>query len=128
MRDKLPREYISYNRMKYKEKYLVSMPFYYTSETTDVEPAERHSANIRLDADDEHERNMLKENLLGSLPSGYVYGQNISNLFSSLTVGYQDPMDFMDLPIPLYSIFMVAYAIALIVNFKSVKEQSKKIK
>lgn len=35
---------------------------------------------------------------------------------------------FMDLPIPLYSIFMVAYAIALIVNFKSVKEQSKKIK
>ena len=100
MRDKLPREYISYNRMKYKEKYLVSMPFYYTSETTDVEPAERHSANIRLDADDEHERNILKENLLGSLPSGYVYGQNISNLFSSLTVGYQDPMDFMDLPIP----------------------------
>ena len=35
---------------------------------------------------------------------------------------------FMDLPIPLYSIFMVAYAITLIVNFKSVKEQSKKIK
>ena len=35
---------------------------------------------------------------------------------------------FMDLPVPLYSIFMVAYSIALIVNFRSVKEQSKKIK
>lgn len=100
MRDKLPREYISYNQMKYKEKYLVSMPFYYTSGTADVDPAKRHNADIHIDADDDHGRNMLKENLLGSLPSGYVYGQNISNLFSSLTVGYQDPMDFMDLPIP----------------------------
>ena len=35
---------------------------------------------------------------------------------------------FMDLPVPLYSIFMVTYSIALIVNFRSVKEQSKKIK
>ena len=35
---------------------------------------------------------------------------------------------FMDLPVPLYSIFMVAYSVALIVNFRSVKEQSKKIK
>lgn len=100
MRDKLPREYISYNQMKYKEKYLVSMPFYYTNGTADVEPAKRHNADIHFDVDDDHGRNVLKENLLGSLPSGYVYGQNISNLFSSLTVGYQDPMDFMDLPIP----------------------------
>lgn len=35
---------------------------------------------------------------------------------------------FMDLSVPLYSIFMVAFAIALIVNFRSVKEQNKKIK
>ena len=35
---------------------------------------------------------------------------------------------FMDLSVPLYSIFMVAFAIALIVNFRNVKEQNKKIK
>ena len=100
MRDKLPREYISYERTKYREKYLIAMPFYYEDEALDIEPAKRLNAELHLDADDEHKRNALTDNLMGSLPSGYVYGQNISNLFSSLTVGYQDPMDFMDLPIP----------------------------
>lgn len=100
MRDKLPREYISYERAKYKEKYLVAMPFYYESEDLDVEPATRLNAELHIEADDDHKRKVLTDNLLGSLPSGYVYGQNISNLFSSLTIGYQDPMDFMDLPIP----------------------------
>ncbi len=100
MLDRLPREYISYARKRYKEKYLVSMPFYYASGTQNVEPAKRMHADLHIDADSEHTGHVLKDNLLGSLPSGYVYGQNISNLFSSLTVGYQDPMDFMDLPIP----------------------------
>ena len=44
--------------------------------------------------------NLVRDNLLGSLPSGFATGQNVNNIFSSLTVGYQDYMDFMDLPIP----------------------------
>ena len=35
-----------------------------------------------------------------SLPSGYVTGQNIVNLFSKLTVGYHRVEDFSTLPIP----------------------------
>lgn len=35
---------------------------------------------------------------------------------------------FLDTPMPLYSIFMIAYAIALVVNFPDVKTQNKKIK
>lgn len=35
---------------------------------------------------------------------------------------------FMDISLPLYSIFMIAFAIALVVNFPNAKEQSKKIK
>ncbi|WP_305768734.1 CitMHS family transporter [Candidatus Epulonipiscium viviparus] len=35
---------------------------------------------------------------------------------------------FMDLAFPLYAIFMIAFAIALVVNFPNVKDQSKKIK
>lgn len=35
---------------------------------------------------------------------------------------------FTDSPMPLYSIFMVAFSIALVVNIPNVKEQSKKIK
>ena len=101
MRDKLPREYISYRQMKYREKYLVSMPFYYARDTKNVDPAQRIQADIHLEPGVGHDAaHVLRDNLLGSLPSGYVYGQNVSNLFSSLTVGYQDPMDFMKLPIP----------------------------
>ena len=38
---------------------------------------------------------------MGSLPSGMVFGQNVNNLLSSLSVGYQDEIDFYkDLPIP----------------------------
>lgn len=35
-----------------------------------------------------------------SLPSGFISGQNIYNLFSDLTVGYHDSLDFSKLPIP----------------------------
>ena len=35
-----------------------------------------------------------------SLPTGYVTGQNIVNLFSKLTVGYHQVEDFSQLPIP----------------------------
>lgn len=35
---------------------------------------------------------------------------------------------FMNLDFPLYAIFMIAFSLALIVNFPNVKEQSKKIK
>lgn len=42
----------------------------------------------------------MRDNLLGSLPSGFAFGQNVNNIFSSLTVGYQDNMSFEELPIP----------------------------
>ena len=35
-----------------------------------------------------------------SLPTGIVSGDNLINLFNSLSVGYSDPVDFNDLPIP----------------------------
>lgn len=35
---------------------------------------------------------------------------------------------FMDTPLPLYSIFMIAFAIALIVNYPNAKQQNRKIK
>lgn len=37
---------------------------------------------------------------LKSLPSGFLYGLNIYNLLSSLSVDYQQDMDFIELPTP----------------------------
>lgn len=39
-------------------------------------------------------------NLLSTLPSGVINGVSLINLFSRLSVGYNDSIDFMTLPIP----------------------------
>lgn len=39
-----------------------------------------------------------------SLPTGIVTGDNLINLFNSLSVGYSDPIDFDQLPIPFLCI------------------------
>lgn len=105
--DKLSREYISYTDVKYKEKYLLSIPFYYEKDYYQMKVADdsrfggvpKHEI-LHIGADNEEGQDVLKDNLLGSLPSGYIYGQNVNNLISSLTVGYQDSTSFQDFPIP----------------------------
>lgn len=105
--DKLSRKYISYSDVRYKEKYLLSIPFFYerdyfrmmrqnggnfdSSQISDV---------LHIGADQNDGSDFFRKNILGSLPSGYIYGQNVSNLISSLSIGYQDPMDFQNLPVP----------------------------
>lgn len=109
--DRLSRKYISYSDMKYKEKYLLSIPFYYEkdyfrmklADENRYDPMHKHEM-LDIGADNERGSDFLKRNLIGSLPSGYIYGQNVSNLISSLTIGYQDEMDFIDLPIPFFCI------------------------
>ena len=105
--DELSREYVSYTDMKYKEKYMISIPFYYerdyykmklTDDSRFDDDQERDVLNIG--ADNKLGPELLKHNLLGSLPAAYVYGQNVSNLISSLTIGYQDSLAFCDFPIP----------------------------
>lgn len=106
--DKVSREYISYDEMKYKEKYLLSIPFFYEKEyfkkkmddESSYDDIRRHNEfYIGADHTDEG-RELIRRNLMGSLPSAFIYGQNVSNLISSLTVGYQDSTDFCNLPIP----------------------------
>ena len=97
--DRVPREYISYAETKYREKYLLSIPFYY-KDKDERDEAKRH-AGFEIGADsDKNASELIKNNLIGSLPSGYIFGQNVSNILSSLSVGYQDSLCFNDLPIP----------------------------
>ena len=105
--DRLSRDYISYTDSKYKEKYLISIPFYYERDYYKMKMADEHRFDdirrhevLHIGADNERGADFLRNNLLGSLPSGYIYGQNVSNLISSLTIGYQDSIDFQTLPIP----------------------------
>ncbi|MCQ2185283.1 MAG: patatin-like phospholipase family protein [Bacteroidales bacterium] len=69
--DKIPDKFISYRDREYREKYRLRIPF------------------------DINEGKFQK-----SMPSAYIKGQNVSNLISSMTVGYQNDMDFSEFPIP----------------------------
>lgn len=105
--DKLSREYISYTDARYREKYMISIPFFYEKDYYKLkvkneyryDPLHKYEV-LHIGADHDRSGDLFKNNLLGSLPSGYIYGQNVSNLISSLTIGYQDSLDFKDLPVP----------------------------
>lgn len=101
MSDKVPREYLPYQRIKYKKIYALSFPFYRSIK----DMAAAGKADFISDAQDgfpmsDNPSGMVRDNLIGSLPAGYIYGQNVNNLISSLTVGYQDSTDFLKLPVP----------------------------
>ena len=106
--DRQPREYISYETMKYREKFILSIPFFHDKEYYKMmkedefryDMAAQKRETLHLGADSDNGGNFIKNNLLGSLPSGLIFGQQVNNLISSLTVGYQDSTDFSDFPVP----------------------------
>lgn len=103
--DKQPRESISLAEITYKGQHQIKIPFYYDKEyyrqkkLNDFE-IEGSPQKKSLSLGAEKDKKLLKDNLWESLPESYAPGQNVMNLISSITVGYNDPMDFEDLPIP----------------------------
>ena len=50
------------------------------------------------------EEELQSRSFKNSLPTGIVSGDNVINLFNSLSVGYADPVDFNELPVPFLCI------------------------
>ncbi|MBQ9193768.1 MAG: patatin-like phospholipase family protein [Bacteroidales bacterium] len=106
MSDKVDWEYIPYSRRRYKERFLLSIPFYYSVDdyrvqlTEDVRFDNQADGRLHLSAEDEDRGWMATQSLLSSLPSGFIFGQNVQDLISSLTPRYADSTDFFRLPVP----------------------------
>lgn len=104
--DKVDRNYVPYSKIRYKERFVLSFPFYYTKQdfldmfNSEVSYATGGDGRLHLSADNADASDMVKKNLLSSLPSGMVYGQNVNQIFSSRTVGYSGRRNFFDFPIP----------------------------
>ena len=109
--DKVDRKYIPYSRTRYKEKYVLSFPFYYRDEDYqnylrgDAPFTSGRSRELDLGAEARRkDRKSLSDitqgNLVGSLPAGFVFGQNVNQIITSRTVGYSDSTDFFKFPIP----------------------------
>lgn len=107
--DKVDRSYIPYSRIRYKEKYVLSFPFYYRSDdykdflagNMPFAPGRSRQLHLGAAKDDQQSfSDLARGNLLGSLPSGFVFGQNVNQIITSRTVGYSDSTDFFKFPIP----------------------------
>ncbi len=76
--NQVDREKISYERKTESRRQILTVPF-----ATGTNQEELQSKSFK-----------------NSLPTGIVSGDNLINLFNSLSVGYSDPIDFDELPVP----------------------------
>ncbi|MBR5105415.1 MAG: patatin-like phospholipase family protein [Alistipes sp.] len=80
--NEVDRRKISFTRKSEKGVHLFNLPFSFKTRKEDLQ-----SSSFR-----------------NSLPNGLVSGDNLINLFNSLSVGYSDSLSFADLPIPFICI------------------------
>ena len=106
MSDRVDWTYIPYSRRRYKEKFALSFPFFYSVQDfkdqfkQDLRFANPSDGHLHLSADNEDPDGMVMKSLMSSLPSGFIFGQNVQALLSSVTVGHADSTDFLHLPVP----------------------------
>ena len=86
MSDRIPRSERYFERKKEQEKYLIRIPF-------GAGDYSRLQARTPRKTDD-------ATSFLSNIPLALVNGQNVYNLFTQLSVGYQDSLDFNRMPIP----------------------------
>ena len=85
MSDRIPRSKTYFEQRKNQDNYLLRVPFGrgdYSRLGARVQPRREEGS------------------LLSNIPIAMVNGQNIYNLFTRLSVGYQDSLDFSRMPIP----------------------------
>ena len=80
--NKVDRKKISYTRKYENRTQLVTIPFSFSTDNEEIQA----------------------RSFKNSLPTGIVSGDNVINLFNSLSVGYSDPVDFNNLPTPFLCI------------------------
>jgi len=103
MSDNIPNNNITYRLRKYRDRYVIRIPFHYDDE--DLEDRLRREQVVdKLGQEAGHgTSDMLKEAVakMGiGMPDGYLFGLNVRNMLSSVSVGYQDSLSFSELPIP----------------------------
>ena len=115
MSDKVPNQYIGYKLRKYRDTYVIRVPHHYDDKDLADRLKHERVADKMARESGNSSADMLEESVarmeLG-LPDGYLYGLNVRNMLSSVSVGYQDSLSFADLPIPYACVATDLYAMA----------------
>ena len=113
MSDDIPQDYISYKLRKYREKFIIRIPHHYDHKDLAERLKKERIADKMAEESGGKSSDMMRESIsrmsLG-FPDGYLYGLNVRNTLSSVSVGYQDSISFADLPIPFACVATDLYA------------------
>lgn len=95
MSEKVDRREITYDQKSLSSQYLIDIPF-------DIPNKIDKAMKKGLGQEESQVATTAtgKKSFMNTLPGGYITGSNIFNMMNSLAVGYQDSIDFNDLPIP----------------------------
>lgn len=108
MSDNVPSSKLPYTRRSFNETYAMRIPFHYEHEEDElISASDRKAIRNKVLTDSrptEESRADATKGLIANIPEGLLYGYNVYNVINSLTVGYQDSMDFSQLPIPYFCV------------------------
>ena len=89
MKDQIARRNVSFAFKEDNDRFILTIPFW-----------NRKNLSEEATADPQAEEKTGVRELLRNVPGALVQGQNLDQLFTKLSVGYQDDIDFNTLPIP----------------------------
>lgn len=103
MSDDVPNKYIPYKIKQRADHYLINIPFHYDNEDLAYRLDREKIIDTMAEEAGYSTSDALKDAMdkmgLG-MPDGFLYGLNVRNTLSSVSVGYQDSISFANLPIP----------------------------
>ena len=116
MSDRVPDAYVAYRLRKERERYLIRVPFGYDKEdllakrrSEQGKSAERMAKESNIGTSDMLDEAISKMGM--GMPDGILFGINIRNMVSSVSVGYQDSLSFAKLPRALACIATDMYSL-----------------
>ena len=107
MSDKIPDSFQTYKVRRNKERFAMTIPFHYDNADMLNRIDRQTRFNKNYEQSDTRSGDMSQEMMAKvgmGLPDGFLFGYNVRNTLSSVTVGYQDSLAFDQLPVPFYCV------------------------
>ena len=107
MSDKIPDSFQTYKVRRNKERFAMTIPFHYDDEDMRTRISRQIRVNKNYEQIDTRSGDMGQEMMAKvgmGLPDGFLFGFNVRNTLSSVSVGYQDSLAFDRLPVPFFCV------------------------
>lgn len=110
MSDRVPDSFQTYEIRQLKNRYPLRIPFGYERDSYQERMERLRQADHRIQhaGTSDMGREAVRQAGLG-MPDGFLFGYNVRNLLSSVSVGYQDSLRFDQLPVPFFCVATDAY-------------------